>query len=90
MRNQSPPKPSTSRPESGVSADILVYLSKHPAAEDTLEGVVQWLTTEKHVQTSPGIVAHALSQLIEKKLVTARQGAGGPTIYHLNSPAKAA
>jgi hypothetical protein len=70
-----------------VASDILGYLSKHPSAEDTLEGIVRWLTSEKHVQTSPGIVAHALAQLIERKLVTTRQSAGGPTIYHLISPA---
>jgi hypothetical protein len=90
MKDQSPPKPTPGQPEGGVASDILGYLSKHPSAEDTLEGIVRWLTTEKHVQTSPGIVAHALAQLIEVKLITARQSAGGPTIYHLNSAAKAA
>jgi hypothetical protein len=90
MKDQSPAKPIPGRPEGGVASDILGYLSKHPSAEDTLEGIVQWLTSGKQVQTSPGIVAHALSQLIEVKLVTTRQSAGGPTIYRLNSPAKAA
>jgi hypothetical protein len=90
MKNQPPAKPTPGQPEGGVASDILGYLSKHPSAEDTLEGIVRWLTSEKHIQTSPGIVAHALSQLIEKKLITARQSAGGPTIYHFNSPAKSA
>jgi hypothetical protein len=90
MKNQPPAKPTPGQPEGGVASDILGYLSKHPSAEDTLEGIVRWLTTEKHVQTSPGIVAHALAQLIDKKIVTARQGAGSPTIYHLVSQAKAA
>lgn len=87
MKNQPPAKPAPGQPEGGVASDILGYLSKHPSAEDSLEGIVKWLTSEKKVQTSPGIVAHALAQLIEKKRVTARQSAGGPTIYHLNSPA---
>jgi len=90
MKNQPPAKPTPGQPEGGVASDILGYLAKHPSAEDTLEGIVRWLIMEKHVQTSPGIVAHALAQLIDKKVVTARQGAGGPTIYHLNSQAKAA
>jgi hypothetical protein len=90
MKDQTPAKPTPGRPEGDVASDILGYLSKHPSAEDSLEGIVRWLTSEKHVQTSPGIVAHALSQLIEKKLVTPRQSAGGPTIYHLNSGGKAA
>jgi len=90
MKNQPPAKPTPGQPEGGVASDILGHLSKHPSAEDTLEGIVQWLTTEKHVQTSPGIVAHALAQLIEQKVVTARQSGGGPTIYHLNAQAKAA
>ena len=90
MKNQPPAKPTPGQPEGGVASDILGYLSKHPSAEDTLEGIVQWLILEKHLQTTPGIVAHALSQLIERKLVTTRQSAGNPTIYHLVSPAKSA
>jgi hypothetical protein len=90
MKNQPPEKPTPGQPEGGVASDILGYLSKHPSAEDTLEGIVRWLTSEKHIQTSPGIVAHALSQLIEKKLVKARQSPGGPTIYRLISRAQAA
>ncbi len=90
MKNQPPAKPTPGQPEGGVASDILGYLSKHPSAEDTLEGIVRWLTLEKKVQTTPGIVAHALAQLIDKKLVTARQSAGSPTIYHLNSQAQAA
>ena len=90
MKNQPPAKPAPGQPEGGVASDILGYLSKHPSAEDTLEGIVRWLTSGKKVQTSPGIVAHALSQLVDKKLVTARQGALGPTIYRFNSPTKSA
>jgi hypothetical protein len=89
MKDQSPEKPTPGQPEGGVASDILGYLSQHPSAEDTLEGIVQRLTSEKHVQTSPGIVAHALAQLIEVKLITARQSPAGPTIYHLNALAKA-
>jgi hypothetical protein len=90
MKDQSPEKSTPGQPDGGVASDILDYLSKHPSAEDTLEGIVQRLISEKHVQTSPGIVAHALAQLIEVKLITARQSAAGPTIYHLNSLANAA
>ena len=91
MKDQSPAKPTPGQPESDVAAEILGCLAKHPSAEDTLEGIVQWLTLEKHLQTTPGIVAHALAQLIEKRLVTTRQSTGSPTIYHLNTPsAKAA
>jgi hypothetical protein len=84
MKDQSPAAPTPGQPEGGVASDILGYLSKHPSAEDTLEGIVRWLTSEKKVQTSPGIVAHALAQLIDKKLVTARKSAAGSTIYHVN------
>jgi len=90
MKDQSPAKPVPGRPEGGVASDILGYLSKHPSAEDTLEGIVRWLSSEKKIQTSPGIVAHALSQLIEKKLVASRPSGSGSTIYHFNSPAKPA
>ena len=91
MKDQSPAKPTPGRPEGDVASDILGYLTKHPSAEDTLEGIVQWLILEKHLQTTPGIVAHALAQLIERRLVTTRPSAGGPTIYHLSPPsAKAA
>ena len=90
MKNQPPANPAPGQPEGGVASDILGYLSKHPSAEDTLEGIVRWLSSEKKVQTSPGIVAHALSQLIEKKFVAARQSAGSPTIYRFSSRTKTA
>jgi len=90
MKDKTPAKPTPGRQEGGVASDILGYLSKHPSAEDTLEGIVQWLILEKQIQTTPGIVAHALSQLIETRLITTRQSSGGPTLYHLNSQAKAA
>jgi hypothetical protein len=87
MKDKSPAKATPGRQEGDVASEILGYLSQHPSAEDTLEGIVQWLILEKHMTTTPGIVAHALSQLIERRLVTTRQSAGGPTIYHLISPA---
>ena len=91
MKDKSPAKANPGQPEGDVASEILGCLSKHPAAEDTLEGIVQWLILEKHLKTTPGIVAHALAKLIERKLVTTRQSAGSPTIYHLNTPsAKAA
>ena len=87
MKDKSSAKATPGRLEGDVASEILGYLTKHPSAEDTLEGIVQWLILEKHLQTTPGIVAHALAQLIERRLVTTRQSAGGPTIYHLISPA---
>ncbi len=91
MKDKASAKATPGRPEGDVASEILGYLTKHPSAENTLEGIVQWLTLEKHLQTTPGIVAHALAQLTERRLVTTRPGTGGPTIYHLISPsAKAA
>jgi hypothetical protein len=90
MKDKSSVKQTRGRQEGDVASAILGYLSQHPSAEDTLEGIVQWLTLEKHLPTTPGIVAHALAQLIERRLVTTRPSAGGPTIYHLSPPAKAA
>ena len=91
MKSKSPAKVTPGRHEGDVASEILSYLSQQPSAEDTLEGIVQWLTLEKHLATTPGIVAHALAQLIERRLVTARPGASGPTIYHvISASAKAA
>ena len=90
MKDESPANPAPGRPEGGVASDILGYLSQHPSAEDTLEGIVQWLILEKHLATTPGIVAHALAQLTEKKLVATRPGAGGPTLYRVAAPIKTA
>jgi hypothetical protein len=90
MKRKSPAKATPGGQKGDVASEILVYLSKHPSAEDTLEGIVQWLTLEKHIQTTPGIVAHALAQLIERRLVTTRPSTGGPTHYHLSPQAKAA
>ncbi len=84
MKNK--PLTTPGRQEGDVASAILGYLSQHPSAEDTLEGIVQWLTLEKNLAATPGIVAHALAQLTERRLVEMRQNSGAPTIYHLISP----
>jgi hypothetical protein len=90
MKDKSSVKQTRGRQEGDVASAILGYLSQHPSAEDTLEGIVQWLILEKHMATTPGIVAHALAQLTERRLVTTRPSTGGPTLYHLSPQAKAA
>ena len=82
MKDKSPENPAPGWTEGGVASEILEYLSQHPSAEDTLEGIVRWLTSEKRLATTPGIVAYALAQLAERGLVTTHPGAAGPPVYH--------
>ena len=88
MKSKLPANPTPGRQEGDAASAILGYLSQHPSAEDTLEGIVQWLTLEKHVATTPGIVAHALAQLTERGLVMSRPSPGRPMVYHLIPPKK--
>ena len=59
-----------------VLLEILEYLDRHPEAQDTLEGIVEWWLLETRIQRAFAEVKTAIAELVELgfiKAVTTRK-----------------
>jgi hypothetical protein len=63
---------------------ILSYISEHPGAQDTLEGIVEWWLLEQRVEHQITVVKEALAELVARRLVIERRGADARTHYRVN------
>lgn len=69
---------------SEIAYDILAYLSEHPEAQDTLQGIVQWWLLEQEIKTRISQVERALAKLVAERLVVERTGKDSQTHYRIN------
>ncbi len=67
-----------------IARDILVYLSKHPDAQDTLEGIVEWWLLEQAIARHMTAVKEALAELVDRKLVIEIKSADSRLRYRSN------
>ncbi len=67
-----------------ISKDILSYLARHPNAQDTIEGIVEWWLLEQRILRQTAQVRKGLAGLIEAGLVIERKGRGGRSHYRVN------
>jgi predicted transcriptional regulator len=63
----------------------LSYLSDHPDAEDTVEGIVEWWLLEEEIKQRKSEVEGALAELVANDLVRVRKGADKRVRYLFNS-----
>ena len=63
-----------------VAEQIEEYLSEHPNAADSLEGIVKWWLTRQHYENRYEIVNKALDVLVEKGIIS-KSKVAGQTIY---------
>ena len=70
--------------EGSFGYDILKYLVRHPQAQDTVEGIVEWWLLEQRIVDAMGKVKSALAELTEKTLVNKHQNRDGRVFYRLN------
>jgi hypothetical protein len=63
---------------------ILAYLLKHPQAQDTMEGIVEWWLLEQKIQYAAEDMESALHDLVNKRFVISHQGTDGRIRYRLN------
>lgn len=70
-----------------VVREILRYLSKHPAAKDTLEGIAKWWLDRQQVERSVEEVVQSVRLLVSRGLILERRTKTGRPYYHFN-PAK--
>jgi hypothetical protein len=69
----------------GTSACVILeYLVEHPAAEDTVPGIVTWWIMERDIRRTMREVKLGLKELMKEQLVTERKGRDGQVRYRLN------
>jgi hypothetical protein len=66
---------------------IRQYLSEHPDAADTLEGVMNWWLLRQRYERAVAKVSQALELLVQQGDLTKIKHQGSPTIYKLSERA---
>ncbi len=67
-----------------IMQEILAYLSEHPDAQDTLEGVAEWWLLRQKVRHKSQKVKEVLSELTTKGLILEYKGKDRHTYYRVN------
>lgn len=70
--------------KSQITYKILAYLTKHPDAQDTLEGIVEWWLLEQKIERETEKVKEALAELIGKGLILERRDGDSRSFYKIN------
>lgn len=70
--------------ETKIRKQILAYLTDHPSAQDTLEGIVEWWLLEQEVKFETARVKKALFELVTKGLVFEKKGPDSRIHYRIN------
>ena len=69
---------------SEIRKAILLYLSNHPNAGDTLEGISSWWIRESLVQMKVEEVSRCVSQLVSEGILRERALEKAGVVYFLN------
>ena len=70
--------------KSEVAREILAYLSDHPEARDTLEGIVQWWMLERKIRHQIALVREAIQELVGKGFLLEEPIPGSKKSYQVN------
>ena len=70
--------------ERQLARDILGYLSEHTAAQDTLDGIVEWWLLEQKIKRETRQVRKILDELVAKNLISSRTARDSRTHYRIN------
>jgi hypothetical protein len=70
--------------KSKITRGILTYLTRHPAAQDTLEGVMEWWLLEQEIVNQTATVKDALADLMNEGLILERKGKDTQTRFCVN------
>lgn len=66
-----------------ICAKVMAYLSGHPDAQDTIEGIVQWWLLEQTIEQQTAVVKEAIAELVEKGLVEVSVGPDSRKSYRV-------
>ncbi len=75
---------SVSKEISDVEYEILTYMAKHPDAQDTLEGIVQWWLLERNIEHQSALVKKVLNDLARKGLILENRNRDERLRYQVN------
>jgi hypothetical protein len=63
---------------------IMDYLSRHPEAQDTIEGIISWWLPNRSAESSVAEVRAALEELVASGRVLAWRMADSRVLYRMN------
>jgi hypothetical protein len=72
------------RLHSPLAYEVLAYLADHPAAQDTLEGIVQWWLLERYIADETQKVREALAELTRQGLLIEKRNGGSRLHYGID------
>jgi hypothetical protein len=67
-----------------MANEVLSYLSGHPEAQDTIEGIAEWWLLEQRIRHEITEVKKALDELVAQGLILERSGRDGHVHYRFN------
>jgi hypothetical protein len=68
-----------------IARQILGYVTRHPDAQDTLEGILKWWLMEQQIIYHKNVVQSAVDQLVQDGLLIEVQIDNQPSSrYHVN------
>lgn len=70
--------------ETLIAQDILSYLLTHTAAEDTVEGIVEWWLLEEKIKRRTKEVQRVLEEMVNERLIVARESKDLKVHYRIN------
>jgi len=75
------------RPMASTADQILTYLSEHPQAQDTMEGIIHWWLLQVRIERASADVRAALNALTAQRLILVRAGSDGRQHFRVNPQA---
>jgi hypothetical protein len=67
-----------------IAEQVLSYLSRHPEAKDTIEGITEWWLLEQRIHVAEMVVKKALADLVDRGLIVQNRAGDGKVYYSLN------
>jgi hypothetical protein len=68
-----------------IAREILKYLSDHPDASDTREGIIAWWLMERRIKYQSMLVQETLAKLVEEGTLFEIQIDQSPPVYGLKT-----
>jgi hypothetical protein len=70
--------------KSQIAEDILRYLTKHPRAQDTIEGISEWWLLEQDIGRRTAEVREAVAVLVSDGLIIESRNNDARPLYRIN------
>ncbi len=67
-----------------IAQEILAYLSEHPAAKDTLDGIVRWWLLERKIHYQVQLIREVLDDLVVKGVVSKKRMENNESVYSVS------